>query len=135
MKIVLDTNIYIAGFATKGLCSSLVEICLNDHTVYISDYILNEIKCVLHKKLKLPDNVILDINKFILKNTELIKPVYREISICRDKDDVAIINLAEGVRADYLITGDDDLLSIQNKLSISVVSPREFWSILSIKKR
>ncbi len=36
MKIVLDSNILVAAFATRGLCSSLLELCLDRYEIIIS---------------------------------------------------------------------------------------------------
>jgi predicted nucleic acid-binding protein len=37
MKIILDTNVIIAAFATRGLCSAVFELCLDRfEVVYLS---------------------------------------------------------------------------------------------------
>lgn len=33
MKLVLDSNVIVAAFATRGLCGSLFEYCLESHEV------------------------------------------------------------------------------------------------------
>ena len=47
MRVVLDTNVIIAAFATRGLSADVFELCLSDHTVIISEHILSE----AHEKL------------------------------------------------------------------------------------
>ena len=37
MKIVLDTNVIIAAFATRGLCSPIFELCLDRFDVALSE--------------------------------------------------------------------------------------------------
>ena len=34
MKIVLDANVIIAAFAARGLCESIMEVCLSDHEIF-----------------------------------------------------------------------------------------------------
>ncbi len=40
MRVVLDSSIIIAAFASRGLCSSLFELCIEKHEVIISEQIL-----------------------------------------------------------------------------------------------
>ena len=44
MRVVFDSNVLIAAFATHGLCHSLFEICLRSHEIVISDFILSEVE-------------------------------------------------------------------------------------------
>lgn len=41
MKLVIDTNVLIAAFIAKGMCSTVVEHCLIVHSPITSDFILN----------------------------------------------------------------------------------------------
>ena len=43
MRIVLDTNVLLAGMATHGLCETLIVIAFRDHEVVVSDHILSEV--------------------------------------------------------------------------------------------
>jgi predicted nucleic acid-binding protein len=58
-------------------------------------------------------------------------PLFDKITdnICRDKDDNNIIALAVSAKADFIITGDKDLLVLKKYKSIRIVSPREFWEV------
>ena len=47
MKIVLDTNVLIAALIARGVCHELLEHCVLRHTLFTSDFILNE----THEKL------------------------------------------------------------------------------------
>ncbi|MBL8133918.1 MAG: putative toxin-antitoxin system toxin component, PIN family [Anaerolineae bacterium] len=48
------------------------------------------------------------------------------VRICRDPKDDKFLELAVNGMADYLISGDDDLLDLNPFEGISIVSPREF---------
>jgi predicted nucleic acid-binding protein len=52
-----------------------------------------------------------------------------ENAVCRDKDDDEILALSQSIRADYIITGDKDLLVLKSFNSTLIVLPREFWYI------
>jgi len=129
MKIVLDSNIIVAAYAGRGLCNSLFELCLDRHSIIISEFILREVERTLHNKLKMPLSnvqIIIDyLKEFCMVST------YDTITddICRDKNDNDIISLAVSNNVDYLITGDNDLLVLKKYKKIKIVSPRDFWAL------
>jgi len=54
MRIVLDSNIIIAAFSSRGLCASVFELCLDRYTVMISNFILSEVARILQERFKMP---------------------------------------------------------------------------------
>jgi putative PIN family toxin of toxin-antitoxin system len=60
----------------------------------------------------------------------------RKVSICRDPKDDAYLSLCASVRADYLITGDKDLLAVEpSRFSVfpkglKILTPRQFLEIV-----
>lgn len=50
------------------------------------------------------------------------------------KKDDDIIALAVSNRVRYLITGDDDLLSLKKYEEVEIVSPRVFWTRVKMDK-
>ena len=53
MRIVLDTNVLLAAFGTRGLCEALVAACLESHDLVTSDHILAELREHLVKAFRL----------------------------------------------------------------------------------
>lgn len=43
MRVVLDTNVLLAGVATHGLCEALLILCYQSHDVVLSEHILGEV--------------------------------------------------------------------------------------------
>ena len=43
MKIVLDANVVVAAFASRGLCESIVELCLHSHEIVLCEELIGEI--------------------------------------------------------------------------------------------
>ena len=134
MKVVLDSNIYIAAFSSRGLCSSLFELCLDSTTILISEHIISEVSKNLIKKIKLPADKTNDI--IIYLREQCIVKGYKKLSekVCRDTDDNNILALACDNRADYIITGDKDLLVLKKFDLIPIIDPREFWIIIKSKE-
>jgi predicted nucleic acid-binding protein len=48
----------------------------------------------------------------------------------RDSDDDAVLGTAIAGEADYLVTGDEDLLSLSTFRDVAIVTPRQFLAIL-----
>lgn len=130
MKVVLDTNVVVAAFAARGLCESLVELCLGSHTILLSKPLLNEVCRNLAKKIKLDKQTVSGIEQLLRENGTLLEPVAIAADACRDADDLHILGLAKVGLADYLVTGDDDLLVLKHFGHCRIVTPRQFWSFM-----
>jgi len=130
MRVVLDTNVVIAAFASRGLCAEIFEVCLLEHTVIMSEQIFSEVKENLIKKVHIPKGVVQNIMRYLEDIAETVLPEQVNASICRDKNDVGIIGTAISGNARFIITGDDDLLCIRKHKGIEIINPRGFWSLL-----
>ena len=51
--------------------------------------------------------------------------------VCRDPDDDPILAAAVNSRCAYLVTGDNDLLSLSKVEGVSIVTPREFAELVA----
>jgi putative PIN family toxin of toxin-antitoxin system len=130
VKIVLDANVIIAAFAARGLCESIMEVCLSEHEIVLSDELFDEILRNLRFKIKLPTNIVDNIGELLSEHGNFSIPVSLASDICRDPDDVKILGLAIASNADYIITGDKDLLVLKNFQGIPILNPRSFSEIL-----
>jgi predicted nucleic acid-binding protein len=54
---------------------------------------------------------------------------------CRDIDDVKILGLSEVAKPDDIITGDKDLLALEEFHSVPIITLREFWEISKGKRK
>lgn len=127
-RIVIDTNIRISFLIGKEL-HALRDLIVNEKVkVITTDQLIDEIRLVTSrdklKKYFSPDKVsdliaLLD----ILADKVKIKKVDK---ICRDPKDDFLLALSKEGRADYLITGDKDLLDILVYGRTKIVSARQF---------
>jgi uncharacterized protein len=131
MKVVLDANVIIAAFAARGLCESILEVCLTKHEIILSEDLLAEIIRNLHSKIKLPKNIIDQVVTLLNEFAVMVNPVPLAHATCRDPDDIKILELAVASKADYIITGDKDLLVLKIFQDIPILNPRSFSEILS----
>jgi putative PIN family toxin of toxin-antitoxin system len=130
MKIVLDANVIIAAFAARGLCESIMEVCLSEHEIVLSDDLLDEVLRNLRLKIKLPISIVENIGELLHEYSNILIPVALPSDVCRDPDDIKILGLAVVSDADYIVTGDKDLLVLESFQGIPILSPRSFSDIL-----
>jgi len=126
MKIVIDTNVILSAFLTQGLSSRVLDITIDKHNIFISQWIIDEVSDKLKNKFNIPSNSLSQTLNFIKSVFNIINPEGPLPEICRDKDDNNILHLAKYVKADIIITGDKDLLILKKYNNIAIVNPREF---------
>jgi putative PIN family toxin of toxin-antitoxin system len=129
MKIILDTNVIIAAFATRGLCSAVFELCLDRFEVVLSEDILKETSTHLNGKIKLPLAKCDSIVSYLRGHCYISEIDDPDESVCRDKNDLHILGLAQHSSAAYIITGDKDLLELIQYKNTKIVTLREFWGV------
>jgi len=138
-KVVIDANVIIsAAFGGKPL--EAVVRALEDHEVYLSDTIERELQGVISGlSKKLSNDQILFLREKIQQLLSLAKhiSISTHVVLSRDAKDDHYLSLCKEAKADFLITGDKDLLSIShdklraNGISCKVVSPQEFLEYVS----
>jgi uncharacterized protein len=67
VKVFLDTNVLVSGFATRGLCADVIRLVLAEHELITADVVLTELKRVLKHKIHLPGEQIQEILAFLEK--------------------------------------------------------------------
>jgi len=130
MRIVLDSNVVVAAFAARGLCEALFELCLGNHEILLSEPLLDEIRRNLTKKVKLGRQTAAGIERLLRESGLLLEPAAVAADACRDAGDLHILGLAKTGKAEYLVTGDDDLLVLKRFGRCRIVRPRQFWSLM-----
>jgi putative PIN family toxin of toxin-antitoxin system len=130
MKVILDANVVVAAFASRGLCESIFELCLDRYEIILSEHLLGEISRSLIKKIKLPKEGVDEIIELLRENATILSPDSIPPDTCRDSDDVKVLGLATAAGADCIVTGDKDLLVLIKFRSIPILTPRDFSEII-----
>jgi putative PIN family toxin of toxin-antitoxin system len=128
MKAVFDTNVLLAAFITEGICSKiLVRGRKRQFHLILCPVILREFERVLIKKFSVTRNEARSILQIVSEAMHsVVSPSQSVQGICRDPDDDSILACALEAGADYLVTGDVDLLKLKIFKGIRIVTPREF---------
>ena len=132
-KVVLDSNIYISGIIFGGNPRKIIDLIIEGKIKsYISSDILDEIKEVLERdKFRFTPDITQQIIIEIESLSEFVIPKIKHSAVNRDFDDNKIIDCAIESKADYIITGDDDLLSLKEYKSIKIINAFDFINIVS----
>jgi putative PIN family toxin of toxin-antitoxin system len=128
LNIVLDTNIFISGIVFGGYSREIIVAVLEGKLrLFISQNILNELSDVLQrKKFAFPITVVRQIVNEIESISQLVIPKKSHRIVARDPVDNLIIDCAVEAKADFIITGDQDLLVLKKVNDIPIVNPRTF---------
>jgi len=127
MRLVLDTNVLIAAFISHGVCNELLEHCVLNHEVVMSEFILGELKETLIGKFKFSAREANGAVSLVKSRSTVVTVSPLSPTICRDPDDDNIIATAMSGRCACIITGDKDLLDLDTVNGIQVLSPSSFW--------
>ena len=130
MKVVLDTNVLLASFASRGLCEALLSACLASHEIILSEHILKELRRHLRSKLKATRDHADEIVAFLREHATIVQPTGVPADACRDRSDLPVLGTAAAAEADVLVTGDRDLLDLKEFRGIPILSPRSFHARL-----
>lgn len=136
-KVVIDANVIVSSLYGGTPRKAFIK-ALRTCEIYISPDIKQELLGLLEviedKLGKIKTRRLRSILLSLLSNTKEINPS-KKIKLSRDNKDNAYLDLCLKVRADYLLTGDKDLLEISSiKLKASglnrlqIISPNTFLS-------
>jgi putative PIN family toxin of toxin-antitoxin system len=130
VKVFLDTSVLASALTTRGLCAELFEVVLLTHELLTSDPVLRELERILTGKLGQSEEVT---EGFInlLRTHALPVTTEQPSPSLPDPDDEPIVASAIAGNANVFVTGDKALLELQRVEQLPIVSPREFWEILS----
>ena len=133
MKIVIDTNVYIQ-FIFKGNPRIVFDRVLKRiDDLYVSNEILDELCCALtNKKFNLDINKIIDFLEMIKNVSNIVIPDINIENVCRDNDDNKILSCAVSANADFIITGDKDLLVLKEFNNIKILTSKEYLDFVEI---
>ena len=129
LRVVLDTNVLVSGLAYPESVPGLIlsALHLGALGVVLSRYILDEMVRVLPrlKRIKLSPSEIRDLADSFMFMAEIVEPSGKMEKALRDKADAPVLQTLQAAQADYLITGDKDLLALSERYPI--VTPAAFW--------
>jgi putative PIN family toxin of toxin-antitoxin system len=129
VRIVVDTNVLIAGLVAEGLCRDIVKRRLQICEVVTSRPLLQELEEKLRVKFHV-DPSTLPLLELYAQHAMIVDVVPLAQPVCRDPDDDVVLATALAGQVAAIVTGDGDLLVLQEFQGIKILSPRQFVSRL-----
>ncbi len=136
IRAVVDTNVLIrALIKPQGTVGPvLTHLRDGDYTLLYADPLLDELVAKLtlpriRDKYHLSDEDVETALALILLRSEPVTP-QRRITACRDPKDDIVLEVAVTGQADFIVTGDNDLLVLHPFEDIPIVGAAEFLKAL-----
>lgn len=140
LKLVLDTNTFISAFFWEGNESELFDqIETGKAKLFITKEILTEVENVIRRPkfkevLFLTNQEPEEIIEKIVSVSNLVIGPDLNINICRDPEDNNFLECAELAKADYIVSGDKDLLSLKKYKNIGIIKSLEALKLIKSPK-
>lgn len=127
MRVVIDTNVVMSGIFFKGNPNQvLAAFDEGRFEAFASKDIISEYEEVSERlKKKLRRTPSEDLFKVFINRVNVVE-TKSSIKVCRDPDDDKFIECAVDSKSLYIVSGDKDLLSIQEYDGIEIITAAEF---------
>ncbi len=125
MRVVFDTNVIVAGLVAEGLCREIVDTHIPDHTPILSQPLWDELVAKLYDKFQIDAGELPFLNLY-RRHATWVDPRPLEPPVCRDPDDDWVLATAVAGKADMIVTGDKDLLTLGQHRGIAILKTRQF---------
>jgi putative PIN family toxin of toxin-antitoxin system len=125
-RIVVDTNIRFSAAMHNGVIADLLPLLVPPGFImFVSDAMLDELVDLMGRKSNLSSSEIFELRAHAVRTGILVHP-RTSISVCRDADDNHVLECAVEAEADFILTGDKDLLALHPFRGISILTARQF---------
>jgi putative PIN family toxin of toxin-antitoxin system len=141
MRVLIDTNVFISyllGPHSAGVVQTILQAWAEEKfTLLIPEALLDEILVTVTHKPNLAKRIApADLKAFLTTLQELGEEVPKIESpipaVTRDPKDDYLLAYALVGGADYLVTGDEDLLVLKGQIpELVILTPRQFSQLLA----
>ncbi|MBI1865056.1 MAG: putative toxin-antitoxin system toxin component, PIN family [Nitrospirae bacterium] len=131
LRVVLDTNVVVSAVVfERGRLSWIRDAWTNGTIIPLIDKPTTEelLRVLAYPKFRLNVQEIEVLLGCLLPfaETVLVSRRTAELPRCRDPHDQKFLSLAQGGKADVLVTGDQDLLVLAGQTSFAIETPAAF---------
>lgn len=134
LRLVFDTNVIVsADLFEDSVPGQALYLALDLGTLLLSEALIEELRAVLSRPRFDRYATRAEREEFLrdLIGEAATITITQQIQACRDPEDDKILELAINGEADYIVTGDDDLLAMNPFRGIEIIRPAEFLAIAS----
>lgn len=127
MRIVVDTNVLISGVFFGGFPRKILsEVVRSKLTACATMEIVDEYEEIVQEMIERKQGHInRNLLSPLIKAMEIIEPV-THVKLSRDPDDDKFLGCAKDAHALYIVSGDKDLLVLEQFENIQIITAKEF---------
>ena len=132
-KIVIDTNLWISFLIGKRLQAMEMLFRHEDVSIYMCEELIDEIlevanrpklaKCIKPQDIELFEKLIKTYCVFVEMKKKSSLPI-------RDPKDLYLLSLCESIPAEYILSGDEDLLSVDTQGKYQIMTFMDFFKLI-----
>jgi putative PIN family toxin of toxin-antitoxin system len=133
MVFVFDTNVWVSAALGSSSCRNAFDLARSKGKLIRSEETFTELALTLEKPrlqkyLSHQDKIDFLANYLLI--TERVDVKTEGLLICRDPKDNMLLELAISCEADFIISGDKDLLTLNSFRGVSIISPANYLRIV-----
>ena len=127
MRVVFDTNIFISALAIPDSQAetAILRILDGADTLLISKAILDELLSTLAVKFSRDPEALSQVAVMLTEMAEVVKPK-NTVEVFKDDPDNRVLECAEAGHADFIVTGDKEMLQLKQYQGIRLISLRDY---------
>ena len=137
MRVVVDTNVIISALISPAGPPGRIIAAWHRRqiTVVVSEAMLVELRDAMHyprvrRRISMTDEELSTVLDDLASAATAIDEPDHVAVLVRDPDDAIFVEAAVAGNADYIVTGDRDLLELGSYEGIRVVTPADFVALL-----
>jgi len=136
VRLVVDTNLIVSGIFFGGLPGELLRMIIQDRIIaVVSPVIFSEYERVIERFREESKGRLERLSlASLVPHLKFIEPV-THVAFCRDPDDDKFLACAVDGACSCIVSGDADLLDLQEYAGIRIMTAREFlaaWRLLQV---
>ncbi len=134
VRAVIDTNVLVSALIHDGKPRKLILELLNKHTVILSRQMLAELADVAGRdKFHITGSQVERFLSIMVKMAKIVPDNALFKEVVSDPDDDVVLNAAYTGKADYIVTGDNHLLILNNFKKTKIVTVNQMLEILTMQ--
>jgi len=141
MRLVLDTNVVVAGLLWHGAPHRLLDLAIEDEAValYSSPALISELANTLGyekfaQRIACYEIPIAALVAHYEALVILVSPIHTPRVVASDPDDDQVIACALAAEAKLIVSGDKHLLALKTYQAISIVTPAEAIMFITARR-
>lgn len=124
-RILLDTNVLVSAFGFGGRPRALLDDAIDGaHDLVTSPALLAELAKTLSRVLGMDDAHMRETIDLLIRIADIVEPTER-LAVCRDPADDRVLECAVAGDVEMIVTGDEDLLCLEEYDGIRIVRVSE----------